>query len=381
MYKTLFTSESVGTGHPDKICDQISDAILDAYLQVDPKSRVACEVLATFKKIVVTGEFRSTIELDLKPIVLRVLNNVGYSEKDFEIEFLLNHQSDDISQGVDKKDGEIGAGDQGIMFGYATNETKEFMPLPITLAHALVKRAEKLRKSGAFKWAKSDMKSQVTFDYSNSQPKIKTILMSIQHDQNFEQTEFFDFIKNEIMIYVAKKYHLNTDFEVLINPTGRFVIGGPVGDVGLTGRKIIVDTYGGFAKHGGGAFSGKDYTKVDRSAAYAARWVAKNLVAAGISDSLEIQLSYAIGIAKPISIAVDTFYTSKYSDDEILKIINQVFDLSPAGIFAALDLQKPIYEKTATFGHFGRKYNAQTGEFSWERLNKVEVIQSLLKTE
>ncbi|MGZ9413273.1 methionine adenosyltransferase [Mycoplasma sp. Z386] len=376
MYKKLFTSESVGKGHPDKICDQISDGVLDAILKKDPDARVACEVMASNRLIIIGGEITTKTYVDVVKVAWNTVKKLGYNESDFTIVSNVNSQSPDINQGVDKKDGEIGAGDQGIMFGYATDETPEFMPLAITLAHALVKRAEELRVSHKFKWAKSDMKSQVTIDYTNEKNiKIDTILMSIQHDANYDENAFKSFIKEEIMLYISNKYNLNNNYKILINPTGKFVIGGPIGDAGLTGRKIIVDTYGGAAKHGGGAFSGKDYTKVDRSAAYAARWVAKNLVAAKIAKKIEIQLSYAIGVSKPISINVNTFNTSNYSDALILEIIDNVFDLTPAGIIRDLNLKQPIYQQTASFGHFGRN----DLDLPWERLNKVNEIKNMLK--
>ena len=371
MHLKLFTSESVGPGHPDKICDQISDAILDQILLKDKNARVAIEVMASNRLIVIGGELTTHAYVDVVSITWPILKKLGYSENDFTIISAIHPQSPDINQGVDKKDGHIGAGDQGIMFGYATNETPEFMPLPITLAHELVKKAEKLREQGKFKWAKSDMKSQVTIDYSNNKPRIHTILMSIQHEENYKKEEFYNFIKKEIMIKIAKKYKLNIDFQIFINPTGKFVIGGPIGDTGLTGRKIIVDTYGGMSRHGGGSFSGKDYTKVDRSATYAARWIAKNLVAANVADKLEIQLSYAIGIEKPISISIFTFKTEKISINKIKDIVNKVFDLTPKGIIKTLNLKEPIYQQTSFFGHFGRI----DLNLPWEKLNKVKEIQ------
>lgn len=355
MYKNLFTSESVGAGHPDKICDQISDAILDEVLKQDPNARVATEVMASNRLIVVGGEITTSAYVDIVATAWKVLQVLGYSENDFTVISNVHSQSPDINQGVDRKDGVLGAGDQGIMFGYANRETPELMPLPITLAHQLMSLAEKLRRSGKFKWAKSDMKSQVTIDYtSKEKPRIDTILMSVQHEADYDKEKFKDFIIEKIMKKVAKKYKLNTDFKVFINPTGQFIIGGPIGDTGLTGRKIIVDTYGGKGRHGGGAFSGKDYTKVDRSAAYAARWVAKNIVAHELADEVELQLSYAIAHDKPISISLETFNTEKVSKDKIFEFINKNFDLSPAAIIKALDLKKPIYKQVSTFGHFGR---------------------------
>lgn len=371
MYKKLFTSESVGAGHPDKICDQISDGVLDKVLAQDANARVAIEVMASNHLIVIGGELTTKSYVDVVDVAWKVLEKLDYSENDFTIISNVNSQSPDINQGVDKKAGAIGAGDQGIMFGYAVNETPELMPLPITLAHALTSRAESLRLSGKFPYAKSDMKSQVTIDYSGKQPKIHTILMSVQHEAKYKKTEFFKFIEKEIMEFVAKKYKLNTDFKRLINPTGKFVIGGPIGDTGLTGRKIIVDTYGGKGRHGGGAFSGKDYTKVDRSACYAARWVAKNIVAAKLADEVEVQLSYAIGVEKPISIAIETFGTEKVATEKIEKAISQVFDLTPKGIIESLKLRQPIYSQTATFGHFGRP----DLNLPWEKLNKVKELK------
>ena len=375
MYKNLFTSESVGAGHPDKICDQISDAVLDRVLAQDKNARVAIEVMASNRLIVIGGELTTKGYVDVVDAAWSILEKLGYSENDFTVISNVNSQSPDINQGVDKKDGEIGAGDQGIMFGYAVNETPELMPLPITLAHALANRAESLRRSGKFPYAKSDIKTQVTIDYSGKNPRIDTILMSVQHDEKYKKKEFFDFIKKNIMEYVAKKYKLNTDYKVFINPTGKFVIGGPIGDTGLTGRKIIVDTYGGRGRHGGGAFSGKDYTKVDRSAAYAARWVAKNIVAADLATEAEVQLSYAIGVSKPISIAVETFGTEKVDKEKIVKAVSEVFDLTPGAIIKDLKLRTPIYLQTATFGHFGRP----DLDLPWEKTNKVAALKKATK--
>ncbi|WP_406617977.1 methionine adenosyltransferase [Mycoplasmopsis lipophila] len=376
MQKILFTSESVGQGHPDKICDQISDTILDSFLKEDPYSRTAIETVATGNKLVIAGEYSSKAKnVNVKEIAINVLKKLNYYQEDLEIIIDLKPQSTDIAQGVILNDNEIGAGDQGIMFGYATNETPNYMPLAITLAHEIVKLADKKRISGEFKWAKADMKSQVTIDYSNlNKTQIDTILFSCQHDEHFNENEFKTYIKEQIFKPVCERYGLNIPKNIYINPTGRFVIGGPIGDTGLTGRKIIVDTYGGSAHHGGGAFSGKDATKVDRSAAYVSRWIAKNLVAAGIASKLEIQVSYAIGVAKPISISVNTFNTSKYSNEIILKIINKVFDLRPYAIIKELDLRKPIFAQTSYFGHFGR----DDLNLPWEQLNKVEAIKKIL---
>ena len=375
MYKKLFTSESVGAGHPDKICDQIADSILDQVLKQDKNARVAIEVMATNHLIVIGGELTTSAYADVVDSAWKILKHLGYGENDFTIISNVNSQSPDINQGVDLKDGNIGAGDQGIMFGYACNETPELMPLPITLAHELSKRAEKMRASGEFKWAKADIKSQVTIDYTGDKPIIDNMLMSVQHDAKYKKVEFKKFIEEKIMKQVAKDYKLNTDFKMLTNPTGKFVIGGPIGDAGVTGRKIIVDTYGGKGRHGGGAFSGKDYTKVDRSAAYAARWVAKNIVAAKLADEVEIQLSYAIGKTKPVSIAIETFGTEKVDTSKIEAAVAKVFDLSPKGIIESLKLKRPIYLQTATFGHFGRK----DLDLPWEKTNKARELKAAIK--
>ncbi|AOX43443.1 S-adenosylmethionine synthetase [Spiroplasma sp. NBRC 100390] len=374
--RILFTSESVSEGHPDKICDQISDAVLDACLQEDPFSRVACECFVTTNRVIIGGEITTKANVDYAAVARKVLKEIGYNNAEWgidwetcEIEVLIKTQSPDISQGVDN----FGAGDQGIMFGYATNESDNYMPLAISLAHALVKRASILRKEGIFQGARPDMKSQVTLDLTNSKNIfIDTILMSVQHDEDIDEKKFKEFIITEIMEPVVKEFKMNLDFKVLINPTGRFVIGGPKGDAGLTGRKIIVDTYGGYARHGGGAFSGKDGTKVDRSAAYMARYVAKNIVAAGLTERCEIQLSYAIGVAEPISIFVETFGTNLVSNDVILTAIKENFDFQPQAMITKLELQKPIYQQTAAYGHFGRYHS----ELPWEKLDKV---QSLVK--
>ena len=375
--KGLFTSESVGKGHPDKICDQISDKVLDAVLEKDKDARVAIEVMATNRLIVIGGELTTKTYVDIVKLAWEVILDLGYTEDDFSILSNVHSQSPDINQAVDKKNSkEIGAGDQGIMFGYATNETKNYMPLPISIAHELVKKCEQERKKDND--IKSDMKSQVTIDYNDPKnPKLHTVLMSIQHGENISNKQFEEKIIKKVVDPVVKKYFpkLNYKYKTYINPSGKFLIGGPIGDTGLTGRKIIVDTYGGAAAHGGGAFSGKDYTKVDRSAAYAARWVAKNLVAAGVADEIEIQLSYGIGLTKPISINVETFGTSKLSENKIIDIINKVFDLSPSGIIKDLDLKKPIYYQTSFYGHFGR----DDLDLPWERLNKVNQIKKLIK--
>lgn len=372
--KKLLTSESVGAGHPDKICDQISDAILDSLLTNDPYARVACDVLANNNIIYIGGQITTKAYSDTIKEAWKVLKPLGYDENDFNIINGIAPQSADIALGVNKEeDHELGAGDQGIIFGYATNENEFYMPWPIVLAHELLKRAEFLRRQNQFPYAKSDMKSQVTLEYDDESHKItvKKVLMSIQHAENANLKEFKDFIKKNIVDYVLKEFNFNLNYDLLINPTGRFVIGGPVGDTGLTGRKIIVDTYGGFAHHGGGAFSGKDATKIDRSAAYMARYIAKNLVAAKIADKIEIQLSYAIGLPRPQSIYINSFNSSKYNDEQIADIIEHVFDLSVEQIIKKLDLLKPIYLQTATYGHFGRN----DLNLSWEKLDSVDQIK------
>ncbi len=383
--RILFTSESVSEGHPDKVCDQVSDAILDACLEGDSKSHVACECFATTDLLVVGGEITTNAKVDYEKIARNVVKEIGYNKPElgfncetFKFVNLIKTQSNDINQGVDKDTlEEQGAGDQGIMFGYATNESEGYMPLPVVIAHKLVRYASELRKSGEFKYARPDMKSQVTIDYTDKTPRIDTILMSIQHDEDFNEEEFKTFIINNIMKKVARSFGLNEDFKILINPTGRFVIGGPQGDTGLTGRKIIVDTYGGSARHGGGAFSGKDPSKVDRSAAYYARYMAKNLVAAGVADRLEIQLSYAIGVSYPISINISTFHTARFSDEEILSVIKKVFDARPGMIIKKFSLTKPTfkYRSISNYGHFGRP----DVDLPWEKLDKVDEIKNLLK--
>nr|WP_318025063.1 methionine adenosyltransferase [Mycoplasmopsis bovigenitalium] len=376
MNKKLFTSESVGQGHPDKVCDQISDAILDAYIFQDKYARVAIETVATGNVLLIGGEVYASANVDAVEIAKNILIKLGYYSEQLKIITDIKKQSSDISQGVALENNEIGAGDQGIMFGYATTETKTYMPLAISIAHDLVKYADKLRIEGKFKWAKADMKSQVTVDYTDyEETKIDTVLMSIQHDENYDEKEFKKFVKNNIISIVLEKYGFKNCDKILINPTGRFVIGGPVGDTGLTGRKIIVDTYGGAARHGGGAFSGKDCTKVDRSAAYACRWIAKNLVAARLAERIEIQVSYAIGISKPVSVSVYTFGTEKVERDLIKEVINNLFDLRPAAIIEQLELRNPIYQQTSYFGHFGR----DDLDLPWERLNKVKEIEEYVK--
>ncbi len=386
MEKILFTSESVSEGHPDKVCDQISDAILDACLKEDKNAHVACETFATGNYILIGGEISCKKVPNYSEIAKDVLKRIGYDREELgtdyhsvKIDIKVKEQSQDINRGVSQiKPEEVGAGDQGIMFGYATNETEGYMPLPISIAHKLVREASRLRKEGKFLGARPDMKSQVTIDYTDRDNiRIDTILMSVQHDEDIDEEEFKRYIHDKIMVKVTKSFGLNDDFNYLINPTGRFVIGGPEGDTGLTGRKIIVDTYGGSCEHGGGAFSGKDPTKVDRSGAYMARYIAKNLVAAGVADRLQVQLSYAIGVPRPISIGIKTYKTAKYSDDEILKVIKQVFDCRPGMIIKNFSLTDPTfrYQDLTNYGHFGRP----DLNLPWEKLDKVEEIRQLLK--
>lgn len=373
--KNLFTSEAVSIGHPDHVCDMISDSILDACLREDANARVACETMAKDDFIVLSGEISTTASIDVEQIAKNTIKRIGYTYTPRVLN-LLSKQSPDIAQGVDIG----GAGDQGIMFGYANTETPEYMPLAITMAHDLIKLATKLREEGKFLYAGPDMKSQVTLAYEEGETtKVDTMLMSIQHTEDYQERDFKDFIKNEIMIKIAQKYQLNTDFKILINPTGKFVIGGPEGDAGLTGRKIIVDTYGGYAPHGGGAFSGKDPTKVDRSAAYMARYLAKNIVASGIAKECLIQLSYAIGVAQPISIYVDCKNTNQVEQEKIIDTIYDHFDLSPKGIIEKLQLRNPIYSETCNGGHFGRKYLdlENKTKCSWEQLDSIEIFKQL----
>ena len=384
--KILFTSESVSEGHPDKVCDQIADAILDACLAVDENARVACEVFATDNYILIGGEITCKEVVDYAQIARDVLKDIGYDRPELgtdyhtvKIDVKVKTQSPDISMGVSQsKPEEVGAGDQGIMFGYATDETEGYMPLAISIAHKLVREATNQRKAGVFKGARPDMKSQVTIDYTDKENKrIDTVLMSIQHDDDIDLDEFKKYVHENIMKKVAKSFGLNLDFKVYINPTGRFVIGGPSGDTGVTGRKIIVDTYGGSAEHGGGAFSGKDPTKVDRSAAYYARYMAKNLVAAGVAKRLRVQLSYAIGVAQPLSISIKTFKTANYPDEKILEVIDKVFDARPGMIINQFKMRNPTfkYHKLTNYGHFGRP----DLDLPWEKLDKVEQIKELLK--
>lgn len=381
----LFTSESVSEGHPDKIADQISDAVLDAMIKQDTGARVACETFVKTGMVVVGGEVTTSAWVDIEQITRNIIRDIGYnsSEMGFDWESCavlsaIGKQSPDIAQGVDRASlDEQGAGDQGIMFGYATNETNAYMPAPIFYAHRLMQRQAELRKNGTLPWMRPDAKSQVTFHYVNGKPVgVKTVVLSTQHHPDISHTDLIDAVIEELIKPTFPEEYLNKDTKYYVNPTGRFVIGGPLGDCGLTGRKIIVDTYGGMSRHGGGCFSGKDPSKVDRSAAYACRYVAKNIVAAGIADRCEIQLSYAIGIAKPISIHVDTFGTGKIPDHEIIQLIRDHFDLRPFGIIKMLDLLKPIYRQTATYGHFGR----DDLNVTWEKLDKVEALRKAANT-
>lgn len=377
--KNSFTSESVSEGHPDKVCDQISDAILDECLRKDSCARVACEVFATTNLILIGGEITTNCPIDFEKVTRDVLKKIGYDDeakgmdyKTCEIILKVDQQSSDIALGTNDEVG--GAGDQGIMFGYACRETAGYMPLPIAISHRLVQLASELRHRGLFKGARPDMKAQVTINYDCVPHRVETVLMSVQHDPDVDYALFKKYIKEEIMDQVIKEFDLNLDYKYLINPTGRFVIGGPHGDTGLTGRKIIVDTYGGMARHGGGAFSGKDPSKVDRSAAYMLRYIAKNIVAAGLCDRIEIQISYAIGVKEPTSIYIETFHTEQVAKAKIIQAIRQEFDLTPQGIIETLDLKKPIYLDTATYGHFGRDDLGVT----WEKLDKVEVLKKYL---
>ena len=379
----LFTSESVSEGHPDKICDQISDAILDALLEKDTQCRVACETYAKTGMVIVGGEITTSQWVDAEQITRNVVREIGYTSSDmgFDAESCavlsaIGKQSLDIAQGVDRVlPEEQGAGDQGIMFGYASNETDVLMPAPIYYAHKLMKRQADVRRNGCCPWMRPDAKSQVTFHYVNDKPvSIKAIILSTQHDPDIEHNDLVDAVIEEVIKPVLPSHFLTKDTKYFVNPTGRFVVGGPLGDCGLTGRKIIVDTYGGMARHGGGCFSGKDPSKVDRSAAYACRYVAKNIVAAGLADRCEIQISYAIGIAEPISIHVETFGTGKIPEANIIALIRAHFDLRPYGIIKMLDLLKPIYQQTATYGHFGR----EDLNVSWEKTDKAEVLRTAL---
>ncbi|SFP40169.1 methionine adenosyltransferase [Hydrogenimonas thermophila] len=380
--KFLFTSESVTEGHPDKMADQISDAILDYIIERDPNARVACETLLSNGFCVIAGELKTTTYAPMQDIAREVVREIGYTDAlygfDYRSAGVLNgigEQSPDINQGVDQSSGDIGAGDQGLMFGYACKETPTLMPLPIYLAHRLTEGLAKARKDGTLPFLRPDGKAQVTVEYIDGKPhKVKTIVVSTQHDPDVSQEKLKNAIIEELIYKVIPEELIDDNIIYHINPTGRFVIGGPQGDAGLTGRKIIVDTYGGSCPHGGGAFSGKDPTKVDRSGAYAARYVAKNLVAAGVCDKATIQIAYAIGVVEPVSIMVDTHGTGKVPEEEIEKMIMEVFDLTPKGIIDTLDLLRPIYRKTAAYGHFGR----ELPEFTWEKTDKVEAIRSSL---
>lgn len=393
--KLLFTSESVTEGHPDKVCDAVSDAILDALMEQDPMSRVACETASCTGFVLVTGEITTTAYVDIPKIVRDTVKEIGYNKSEYGFDgntcavmVAIDEQSADIAMGVDKaleareasmtneELEAIGAGDQGMMFGYATNETAEYMPYPISLAHKLARQLTKVRKDGTLPYLRPDGKSQVSVEYDeNGKPlRLEAVVLSTQHDPDVTQEQIHADIKKYVFDEVLPAELLDADTKYFINPTGRFVIGGPHGDAGLTGRKIIVDTYGGYARHGGGAFSGKDCTKVDRSAAYAARYVAKNIVAAGLADKCEIQLSYAIGVAQPTSVRVETFGTGRLSELELVKIVRENFDLRPAGIIKMLDLRRPIYKQTAAYGHFGRN----DLDLPWEKLDKVELLKKYL---
>ena len=401
MEKLLFTSESVTEGHPDKVCDAISDAILDALMEQDPMSRVACETATCTGFVLVTGEITTKAYVDIPKIVRDTVKEIGYDKSEYGFDgntcavfTAIDEQSGDIAMGVDKaleakvsgdssenkmSDAQIeaiGAGDQGMMFGYATNETQEYMPYPISLAHKLALQLTKVRKDGTLKYLRPDGKTQVSVEYDeNGSPRrLEAVVLSTQHDDNVTQEQIHKDIKEHVFDVILPRELIDADTKFFINPTGRFVIGGPHGDAGLTGRKIIVDTYGGYARHGGGAFSGKDCTKVDRSGAYAARYVAKNLVAAGLADKCEIQLSYAIGVAQPTSINIDTFGTGRLDSEKLVAIVRENFDLRPAGIIKMLDLRRPIYKQTAAYGHFGRN----DLDLPWEKLDKVDLLKKYL---
>ncbi len=377
----IFTSESVSEGHPDKVADQISDAVLDAILEQDPKARVACETLVKTGMVILAGEITTDAWVDTEALVRKVVCEIGYDNGEVGFDgnscAVLNaigKQSADIAMGVDEDAShEQGAGDQGLMFGYASNETDVFMPAPITYSHLLVKRQAELRKNGVLPWLRPDAKSQITFRYEDNKPvAIDAVVLSTQHSPEISAKALHEAVMDDIILHVLPKEWLHKDTKYFINPTGQFIIGGPVGDCGLTGRKIIVDTYGGMARHGGGAFSGKDPSKVDRSAAYMARYVAKNIVAAGLAERCEIQVSYAIGVAEPTSISVETFGTGKIAETKLVSIVRDVFDLRPKGLISQLGLLKPIYQPTAAYGHFGR--NEDT--FSWEKTDKVDALKS-----
>jgi S-adenosylmethionine synthetase len=378
--ETIFTSESVSEGHPDKVADQVSDAVLDAILAEDPTARVACETLVKTGMVIVAGEITTNICFDVEAIARRTIKKIGYNSSDMGFDWescavlnALGKQSPDIAMGVNQTDDhEQGAGDQGMMFGYACNETDVLMPAPITYAHRLVKRQSEVRRKGILPWLRPDAKSQVSFHYVDSKPvAIDTVVLSTQHSPDIAESDLHEAVMDEIIKPVLPEEWLSKQTRYFINPTGRFVIGGPMGDCGVTGRKIIVDTYGGTARHGGGAFSGKDPSKVDRSAAYACRYIAKNLVAAGLAERCEIQVSYAIGVAEPTSIMVDTFGTGQISDDQLIALVREHFDLRPRGIVTMLDLLKPRYLDTAAYGHFGREEE----HFTWERTDKAELLK------
>ena len=379
MTTHLFTSESVSEGHPDKIADQISDAVLDAILTQDPKARVACETFVKTGMVLVGGEVTTSAWVDIEELTRKTVREIGYTHSDMGFDAdscavlnAIGKQSPDINQGVDRSTPEEqGAGDQGLMFGYASNETDVLMPAPVTYAHRLVKRQAEVRKDGTLSWLRPDAKSQVTFIYENNQPVgIDAVVLSTQHCDSISTADLREAVMEEIIKPVLPQKWLNANTKFFINPTGRFVIGGPMGDCGLTGRKIIVDTYGGMARHGGGAFSGKDPSKVDRSAAYAGRYVAKNIVAAGLADKCEIQVSYAIGVAEPTSINIETFGTSKISEAKLIELVRAHFDLRPYGLIKMLDLERPIYQATAAYGHFGRE------EFPWEKTDKADILRA-----
>ena len=389
--KLMFTSESVTEGHPDKMCDQISDAVLDACLEQDPRSRVACETATKTGFVMLLGEITTNASFNYDALVRNVVNEIGYdsSEKGFDgntcgVQVAIAKQSGDIAMGVDKaleaKAGEmteaeveaVGAGDQGMMFGFACNETPTLMPLPIYLAHKLTRKQSELRKDGSISWLRPDAKSQVTIEYSKGKPvRVDTVLISTQHAPDVSQNEISEIVTEQLIMPTLPKDMVDNKIKVYVNPTGRFVVGGPMGDAGVTGRKIIVDTYGGMGRHGGGAFSGKDPTKVDRSAAYAARYVAKNIVAAGLADRVEVQVAYAIGVARPLSVNVETFGTAKIADEKIASLVDEHFDLRPGAIIRDLGLRQPIYRKTAAYGHFGR----DDIEFPWERTDKAAALK------